>query len=328
MDAFEMTYILRECPGFLGVFSQDRSFFYKLPGCLVANLDKTNQPGSHWVAIYVREDRTGVYFDPFGPDHPPKHLSNLLDNNLDVCEQNNYPIQGLLSNTCGYYAAMCLYCLSYGIEFQSFLNCFTDNSEFNDKLVQDVIKVSSVMVYVSNTTHVFTFSREYSYAHLLDTFPNADITHAKIKGGVVRFTSPVKFTGTFFLSGKATIIGLKDVRQANSIGEYLAKKLRIALVDVKLHNIVACYNLGRPVNLIKFMGAFKNFCNVDSFVNNSHPALHYKPFKNSKMDISIYGTGRTHATGLKNLKEIKLYVSAIEAATQFIQNAEPGAIPF
>lgn len=59
----------KDYPQFGGVISADeiRKLPKKIPIGFIMNLDKRNQPGSHWVAVYISNDSI-EYFDPFGKD--------------------------------------------------------------------------------------------------------------------------------------------------------------------------------------------------------------------------------------------------------------------
>lgn len=59
----------KEYPNFAGVISSDEIHLLpkKLPLGFIMNLDKSNEPGSHWVAVYINNDSV-EYFDPFGKD--------------------------------------------------------------------------------------------------------------------------------------------------------------------------------------------------------------------------------------------------------------------
>jgi len=49
---------------FDGVFSVDN--LPEDPHLLVCNTDHSDEPGRHWIAIYVDNDGHGEYFDSFG----------------------------------------------------------------------------------------------------------------------------------------------------------------------------------------------------------------------------------------------------------------------
>jgi hypothetical protein len=44
---------------------------------MVVNLDEKNEPGSHWVAIYIPDPSTARYFDSYGEEIIP-NIKNYL----------------------------------------------------------------------------------------------------------------------------------------------------------------------------------------------------------------------------------------------------------
>ena len=90
-----------------GVISRDEipRLVKNIPNqCFIINLDDTEGPGTHWVAVKITEDFVN-YFDSFGMQ-PPQELINLCHtfNKLYKYESNQF--QDLSSVLCGYY---CLY---------------------------------------------------------------------------------------------------------------------------------------------------------------------------------------------------------------------------
>ena len=67
-NIFLINYIRPRCKNFVGVFSSDDlpSDLLELPCCLIANLSKRNQKGSHFVAMHIDEKNQLYYFDSFG----------------------------------------------------------------------------------------------------------------------------------------------------------------------------------------------------------------------------------------------------------------------
>ena len=53
---------------FQGVFPSDvlPISIKQYPACFIANVDKSNMPGSHWIAIYIDKDKQGTFFDSYG----------------------------------------------------------------------------------------------------------------------------------------------------------------------------------------------------------------------------------------------------------------------
>ena len=68
MDTIEISSIMfRVCKNYLGTFPSD-----KLPEgvdgahSFIANIDSSNQPGTHWISIAVDESGCANYFDSYG----------------------------------------------------------------------------------------------------------------------------------------------------------------------------------------------------------------------------------------------------------------------
>jgi len=82
------------------------------PFCFIVNYDDSDEPGSHWVGVYLASGQA-FYFDPFGAP-PPKRLAKWLPPNT-VWNTTSY--QELGSSKCGYFTALWLACKSAGFDF-------------------------------------------------------------------------------------------------------------------------------------------------------------------------------------------------------------------
>ncbi|KAL3117649.1 hypothetical protein niasHT_004314 [Heterodera trifolii] len=53
---------------YLGCFPCDKlpNIINKYPSALVANNDPSNKEGTHWIAMFIVDDKTVYYFDSFG----------------------------------------------------------------------------------------------------------------------------------------------------------------------------------------------------------------------------------------------------------------------
>ena len=71
LKIFEIQKYYKNEPRFNGVYSR-----YNLPkirdGAYVKNLDEYSNIGTHWVALYVQNKNSVIYFDSFGVEHIPK----------------------------------------------------------------------------------------------------------------------------------------------------------------------------------------------------------------------------------------------------------------
>ena len=54
--------------GFGGVYPSDLlpATLKEFPTSIVANVDSSTKPGSHWVAFYFTNDKKGEFFDSYG----------------------------------------------------------------------------------------------------------------------------------------------------------------------------------------------------------------------------------------------------------------------
>ena len=84
---------------FNGVYSRD-NFTEIKDGVYVINLDEYSDIGTHWIALYVKNDV--VYFDFFGVEHIPKDIKAFIDSSLSITT-NIFRIQAYDSIMCGYF---------------------------------------------------------------------------------------------------------------------------------------------------------------------------------------------------------------------------------
>ena len=142
-------YISPRCKNFIGVFSVDNlpSNRIVLPCCLITNLSKSNEKGTHFVAIYISSKNHLFYFDSFGflPPIWNKPLLHFLkpwlkDNQFQTVL--DYPIQEINSLFCGWYSAA--FCLIIGNKLMSikhFIQIFEKKLLLkNDLIVTNIIK--------------------------------------------------------------------------------------------------------------------------------------------------------------------------------------------
>ena len=128
-------YITPRCKNFIGVFSVDNlpSNRLVLPCCLITNLSKSNEKGTHFVAIYISTKNHLFYFDSFGflPPIWNKPLLHFLkpwlkDNQFQTVL--DYPIQEINSLFCGWYcAAFCLIIGNKLLSIKHFIQIFEKN---------------------------------------------------------------------------------------------------------------------------------------------------------------------------------------------------------
>ena len=69
-------------------------------GAYVINLDKHEDFGTHWTALYIPNE-DAIYFDSFGVEHVPEEIEKIIGNKNTVT--NIFRIQENNSIICGYF---------------------------------------------------------------------------------------------------------------------------------------------------------------------------------------------------------------------------------
>ena len=87
-------------PRFNGVYSRDNLPKTIKNGAYVINLDEYLDSGTHWIALYVKDNEI-TYFDSFGVEHVPKEIKKFIgQKNIKT---NIFRIQADNSIMCGYF---------------------------------------------------------------------------------------------------------------------------------------------------------------------------------------------------------------------------------
>ena len=76
---FEIQKYYQNEPGFNGIYSRDNLPRIKDGGAYIINLDDYSCIGTHWVALYVKNNYV-AYFDSFGVEHIPKEIRIFIGN--------------------------------------------------------------------------------------------------------------------------------------------------------------------------------------------------------------------------------------------------------
>ena len=87
---------------------------------IIVNLDTSQQAGSHWVALLVK-NKTVYYYDPLGHKNNNEYITSYM-NKFTIRLYNKQQIQSKLSDYCG------LYCLAFIIHSN---DCISPINKFN-----------------------------------------------------------------------------------------------------------------------------------------------------------------------------------------------------
>ena len=92
--------MIKNEPRFNGVYSRDNLCDEIKDGVYVINLDEYADIGTHWVALYVKNNDV-TYFDSFGVEHIPKEIKTFISNKN--IKTNIFRIQAYDSIMCRYF---------------------------------------------------------------------------------------------------------------------------------------------------------------------------------------------------------------------------------
>ena len=85
---------------FNGVYSRDNLPNKIKHGAYVVNLDEYSDIGTHWIALYLKNNNI-TYFDSFGVEYIPKEITKFI--NIKNIKTNIFRIQAYYSIMCGYF---------------------------------------------------------------------------------------------------------------------------------------------------------------------------------------------------------------------------------
>ena len=129
---FEIQKYYQNEPRFNGVYSRDN--LPKIKGRIfVINLDKYSNIGTHWVALYVRNNDI-AYFDSFGVEHIPEETKAFIGNKN--IQKKIFRIQTYDSIMCGYFCIGFIDFMFAGKTLTEFTNLFSPNNfKKNDDII-------------------------------------------------------------------------------------------------------------------------------------------------------------------------------------------------
>jgi hypothetical protein len=117
-------------------------------GSYIINLSDKENPGTHWVALFIR-NKVGVFFDSYGLP-PPEIIGQFTHKKKLIYSTDT--IQSIDSTTCGFFCVWFLYVFNnldetyltyqqYGYALNQFLRKFDkNNTEKNDDILRREIK--------------------------------------------------------------------------------------------------------------------------------------------------------------------------------------------
>ena len=125
--------LLKDYKNFIGCFSKDQISLIENYKSIIMNLQNSNQPGSHWIAL-KRVNNTIFVFDSFGIGYLPVGVFKLFKNYKIIT--NIYRIQDINSNLCGMFCVLfILYDVKNKNDFIKCLTLFNSNDFLKNELI-------------------------------------------------------------------------------------------------------------------------------------------------------------------------------------------------
>ena len=109
---------------FNGVYSRDNLPNKIKDGPYVINLDEHSDIGTHWIALYVKNNDI-TYFDSFGVEHIPKEIMKFIGGNS--LKTNIFRIQAYDLIMCGYFCIGFINFMLKGKSLTEYTNLFSPN---------------------------------------------------------------------------------------------------------------------------------------------------------------------------------------------------------
>ena len=125
-------------PRFNGVYSRDNLPKTIKNGAYVINLDEYEDAGTHWIALYVKNNEN-TYFDSLGVEHVPNEIIHFArDKSIKT---NTFGIQAGNSIMCGYFCIGCIDFIFASKNLIDFTSLFSPyDFKKNDKIIPAYFK--------------------------------------------------------------------------------------------------------------------------------------------------------------------------------------------
>ena len=135
LTKFEVKEYYENEPRFNGVYYRDNLPKTIKNGAYVINLDEYAFVGTHWIALFVKNNDL-IYFDSFGVEHVPKEVKRFIGLNIFRIKADN-------SIMCGYFCIGFIDFMFAGRSLIDFTSLFTSlfyDFKKNDDIILSYFK--------------------------------------------------------------------------------------------------------------------------------------------------------------------------------------------
>ena len=138
LTSFEIQKYYKIEPRFNGTYSRDNLSNKIKDVAYVINLDEHSDIGTHWIAVYVKNNNI-TYFYSFGVEHIPKDVIKFIGRKNVIV--NIFRIQAYDSIRCGYFCIGFINFMFKGRSLTAYTNLFSPNNfRKNDKIILSYFK--------------------------------------------------------------------------------------------------------------------------------------------------------------------------------------------
>lgn len=141
MDTVQLTFSLQKDKytqaAFQGVYPSNKltNRIISYPALIIANVDTSEKPGSHWVAFYFTQDREAEFFDSYGlpPSNYTRTFTAFLNSNASSWTFNSVTLQSENSQVYSFFRCQ-------NVSMSTIIHRFSKNKYRNDFLVKRFIE--------------------------------------------------------------------------------------------------------------------------------------------------------------------------------------------
>lgn len=150
---------------------------------------------------------------------------------------------------------------------------------------------------------------------LLRQFPHAQYNASRFSALRLHFDEPIKTTLLIFKTGCIVCTGTKTLDDAKAAVSHFCHLIGdgVKVVEIRIRNVVASYNSGRPLNIEALYYAYRRQCVYEP---EFFPALKLLMHKPTQLVVLIFHSGKMIFTGSQS---IHLTQRAVTRVIQMLQ---------
>ena len=112
------------------------------PKLFILNLDKSNERGSHWIALLLSNNYISEYFDPLG-HKPDIYIKQYFNKHCIPYLVSTQQYQSPVSSSCGKFCLFYCYLRARGKTMQEIVQYFNDNTLYNEVFIDEFYNITS-----------------------------------------------------------------------------------------------------------------------------------------------------------------------------------------